>query len=150
MRTSPYFRKLLHMYENPRLRGSSLFERMVNNAKTFADWNEIHRYGDNAYQSMALEKMKSLVLDGKKVLDIQKNILDLFELIADSSEHETILKQYLEVHAEKDDLLFILSVCPYIDDFWREVQELALKYYSTEELWCALDAIDRKNVRIMS
>ena len=131
MRTSNYFRKLLAEYESPRSRNSSLFERMLKNAKTFADWYEIHRYGDNRCQYVALQNMKKLVFNQKKVIDIQRNLLELFEIVTDSKEQEQILREYLKEHNKKDDLLFILTVCSTECDLWNEVCYLAVDYYSS-------------------
>lgn len=151
MRTSPYFRKLLHMYENPRLRGASLFERMVNNANTFADWNEIHRYGDGAYQSVALAKMKKLVLNQKRVIDIQRNILELFEILTDSKEQEEILREYLKKHNKKDDLLFILTVSSTECEIWNDVYFLATEYYSSPSMISrGIKARQNKNIELMT
>ena len=149
MRTSSYFRKLLTEYESPSKRNSSLFERMRNCAKTFADWNEIHRYGDGVYQTEALAKMKKLVLSQKRVIDIQRNILDLFEIVTDSKEQEQILKEYMQEHNQKDDLLFIRSVCP-TGDLWTAVDYLVMNYYSSPGMASrAIEARKIKNYEIM-
>lgn len=150
MRTSSYFRKLLTEYESPSKRNSSLFERMVKNAKTFADWNEIHRYGDGAYQSVALAKMKKLVLNQKRVIDIQRNILELFEIVTDSKEREQILKDYLKEHSKKDDLLFILTLSPTECDLWNHTYYLVMDYYSSLGMVSrGIKAREIKNFEIM-
>lgn len=152
MRNSSYFKKLLNEFESSSIRGrSSLLERMEENAKTFADWYEIHRYGDSSAQYEALQKMKELVLKQQKVLDIQRNILDLFELMTDSKEQEQILKAYLEQHCEKDDILFVLTVCDTACDLWSDAHSLALKYYSTYGgVSRGIQARQNKNVKIMT
>jgi len=150
MRTSPYFRKLLRMYETPSKRGGSLFERMVANAKTFADWNEIYRYGDSAYQFEALAKMKNLVFTQKKVIDIQRNMLELFEVVTDSKEQEQFLREYLKKYNKKDDLLFVLTLCPTECDLWNQTCCLAMDYYSSPGMVSrGIKARETKNFQIM-
>lgn len=150
MRTSPYFRRLLRMYETPSKRGGSLFERMVANAKTFADWNEIHRYGDDTYQHEALAKMKEQVFNQKKVVDIQRNLLELFEVVTDSKEQEQFLRQYLKEHNKKDDLLFVLTLCPTECDLWNEACSLAMDYYAVPGMVSrGIKAREIKNFQIM-
>lgn len=150
MRTSSYFRKLLTEYESPSKRNSSLFERMRNCAKTFADWNEIHRYGDGVYQTEALAKMKKLVLNQKRVIDIQRNILDLFEIVTDSKEQEQFLREYLKKYNKKDDLLFVLTLCPTECDLWNQTCSLAMDHYSSPGMVSrGIKAREMKNFQIM-
>jgi len=151
MRTSPYFRKLLSEYESPRSRNSALFERMVTNAKTFADWYEIHRYGDNRCQYVALQKMKKLVLNQKKITDVQRNILELFEILTDSKEQEKILREYLKGHDKKDDLLFILTVGSTECELWNDVYFLATECYSSPGMISrGIKARKNKNIELMT
>ena len=150
MRMSPYFRKLLAEYESPRFRNSALFERMVNNAKTFADWYEIHRYGDNGCQFEALQNMKKLALNQKRITDIQRNLLELFEILTDSKEQEEILREYLKEHNKKDDLLLVLTVCP-IGDLWDDAYFLAMEQYSSPgRVVRGIKARRNKNIELMT
>lgn len=132
MRKSVYFSQLLRRFEASSLRDRrSVFQLMKKNAKTFADWYEVHRYGDSSSQYEALEKMKGLVLKEEQVRNIQKNILQFFELVTDADEQEKILESYHEHHCEKDDLLFVLSLGSPSSDLWSEANVLAMKYYSS-------------------
>lgn len=132
MRKSVYFSQLLRRFEASSLSDRrSVFQLMKKNAKTFADWYEVHRYGDSSSQYEALEKMEGLVLKEEQVRNIQKNILQFFELVTDADEQEKILESYHEHHCEKDDLLFVLSIGAPSSDLWSEANVLAMKYYST-------------------
>ena len=134
-RKKPYFQQLLRRYKNCKLSDTigrrHVFELMVKNATKFAEWNEIFRYGNNASQYNALEQMKATVLDEEHVIDVQRNILTLFELVTDSAEQNEFLRKYIELHCENDDLLFVLSIGAPSSDLWSEANVLAMKYYSS-------------------
>ena len=151
MRKSVYFSQLLRRFEASSLIDrNSVFQLMKKNAKTFADWYEIHRYGDSNAQYESLEKMKELVLKEERVRNIQRNILELFELVTDSSEQEKVLGEYHKCHVDKDDLLFVLSVGDPASDLWSEVYDFASKYYVTlGGLSKGIKARQNKNVKIM-
>lgn len=153
-RKKPYFQKLLRRYQNCKLSDTigrrHVFELMVKNATKFAEWNEIFRYGNSESQYEALQQMKATVLDEERVIDVQRNILTLFELVTDSVEQTEILEKYIKSHCEKDDLLFAVSIYSATDDFWDDVYKLAKGYYRTlDGLNRGIEARRKKNARIM-
>lgn len=150
-RKNSYFQSLLRRYERCGWREKHhVFELMRKNAKKFAEWNEIHRYGDSNNQYEALEHMKATVFDEKRVIDVQRNILTLFELVTDSAEQNEFLKKYIELHCEKDDLLFAAAICSTDGNVFSTFSDLAMGYYcNIGGLKRGIEARKRKNVRIM-
>jgi hypothetical protein len=89
-----------------------IYQKMVKKAKSFNDWAIVHRYGDNSYQYRAEEQMRAKVLKGRKSSDVQKNILELFEIVTDEDEQNEILRGFLSKYSSCDDLLFVMSLSP--------------------------------------
>ncbi len=111
------FRSLYCQYRNAPLSSGKRYEiykRMVKNARSFDDWAIVYRYGDNSYQYLAEEHMKANVLKGKTSLDVQKNILELFEIVTDENEQGDILKAFLSKYNSSDDRLFAMTVSTWL------------------------------------
>ena len=104
------FSSLYRQYRTAPLGSSKKYEiykRMVKNARSFNDWAIVYRYGDNSYQYLAKEHMKTKVLKGKTSLDVRRNIIKLFDLVTDENEQNEILKAFLLKYHSHDDLLFV-------------------------------------------
>lgn len=111
MRNSKKFYELLLQYEATSIaKRTPIFWKMKNNARTFADWTAIYQYADDSIRTDAQQEMKTKVLKGKNLSDIQLNILELF-MIIDESDKDAILTKYLKKYHKKDDLLFALELC---------------------------------------
>lgn len=105
-----YFSSLYRHYQKAPLGSGEkyrIYRRMVKNARSFNDWAIVYRYGDDSYQYLAEEHMKAKVLKGKSSLDVQKNILELFEIVTDEGERNEILKGFLLKYHSKEDLRFV-------------------------------------------
>ena len=91
----------------------------------------VHKYGDNAEQYEAEQKMREFVLTGGTTKEIQTNIMELFEVVTDVDEQNEVLERYFESHHEnQDDLLFVLVAC-HGGDLFADASAKALKYYKT-------------------
>lgn len=88
-----------------------IYEEMVEEADTFDEWAIIHIYGDRNYQYLAEENMREKVLDGN---DVQRNIIELFDLVTDPYEQEEILKNFLSKHRKEDDEAFVVYMAPWL------------------------------------
>jgi hypothetical protein len=111
------FSSLYRQYRNAPLSSGEryrIYKRMVRNARSFNDWAIIYRYGDNSYQYLAEEHMKAKVLKGKTSTDVQKNILNLFEIVTDENEQNEILKAFLSKYDSQDDVLFVMTLSPWL------------------------------------
>ena len=111
-----------------------IYEEMFENAKSFNDWVIIYQYGDNSYQYEALQNMKAKVLKGKKSSDVQKNILELFEIVTDEKEQNEILKAFLSKYHSDDDKLFVMTLTP-----WLITGFDGMCYMSLDEIDAAID-----------
>lgn len=124
------FDDLYYQYRNTSLRSGKrpeLFERMLECAKCFDDWAIIHRYGDSSYQYLAEQKMKATVFDEKNSLDVQKNIVRLFEILTDEGEREEILESYISKYQEEDDYIFALVTMPSVASYFPGMGKMTLK-----------------------
>ena len=104
-----------------------LYKLMVKCAKSFDDWTIIHRYGDSSYQYLAEQKMKATVFDEKNSLDVQKNIVKLFEILTDENEREKILESYISKYQEEDDYIFALVTMPSVASYFPGMGYMSLK-----------------------
>lgn len=111
-----------------------IYEEMVEKARSFNDWTIVYRYGDNSYQYLALEHMKANVLKGKTSSDVQKNILELFELVTDEKEQIEILKAFLSKYSSDDDKLFVMTLTPWLVSAFSGVYNM-----SFDEIDAAID-----------
>ena len=124
------FDDLYCQYRNASLRSGKrpdLFKRMLESAKRFDDWAIIHRYGDSSYQYLAEEKMKVTVFDEENSLDVQKNIVKLFEIMTDGNEREEILESYISKYQTKDDYVFALVVMPSLVPYFPGMECMSRK-----------------------
>ena len=124
------FDDLYYQYRNASLRSGKrpeLFERMLECAKRFDDWAIIHRYGDSSYQYLAEQKMKATVFDEENSLDVQKNIVKLFEILTDEGEREEILESYISKYQGKDDYIFALVMTPTVASYFPGMEYMSLK-----------------------
>ncbi len=130
---SKYFQSLYRQYRRTPLSAGGrheLYQRMVANAESFSEWAIVYQLGDGCYQYDALENMKSTVFDECKPLDIQMNILELFEIVTDDSEQQEILEKYLLRFTEKDDLLFVMALS-HGGAVHDKAEKKAAEYYSS-------------------
>ena len=110
MRHSKDFNKLLLQYEATSIaKRSKIFKKMRRQARTFADWAIIYQYAGSSIREATLPKMEAKVLKGKKLSDIQLNILEYF-MVCYQNEKNDILRKYIKKYNSKDDLLFAFSV----------------------------------------
>lgn len=126
-----YFKSLYRQYKRLGLRAEgrhALYERMVANAEHFAEWAIVYQFGDDTYRYTALENMKNTIFDEVKSVDVQMNIMELFEIVTDASEQEEILKMYLSRFTEKDDLLFVMVLSH--DGAYDDAERKAIQFYS--------------------
>jgi hypothetical protein len=124
------FDDLYCQYRNASLRSGKrpdLFKRMLESAKRFDDWAIIHRYGDSSYQYLAEEKMKATVFNEENSLDVQKNIVRLFEILTDENEREKILKSYISKYQTKDDYVFALVMTPTVAPYFPGMEYMTLR-----------------------
>lgn len=131
------FSSLYRQYRNAPLSSGEryrIYKRMVINARSFNDWAIIYRYGDNSYQYLAEEHMKAKVLKGKTSTDVQKNILNLFEIVTDENEQNEILKAFLSKYSSDDDKLFVMTLTPWLVSAFSGVYNM-----SFDEIDAAID-----------
>ena len=124
------FDDLYYQYRNASLRSGKrpeLFERMLECAKRFDDWAIIHRYGDSSYQYLAEQKMKATVFDEKNSLDVQRNIINLFELIVDDGERREIMEDFISKYQSVDDYLFAMVITPTVVSYFPGMGKMTLK-----------------------
>lgn len=100
---------------------------MLESAKRFDDWAIIHRYGDSSYQSLAEERMKATVFNEKTSLDVQKNIVNLFEILTDGNEREKIMESYISKYQSVDDYVFALVMTPTVVPYFPGMEYMSLK-----------------------
>ena len=128
------FKVLLDQYRNTPLSTGSRYRtylRMVKNARSFNDWVIIYQYGDNSYQYLAEEQMRAKVLKGKTSQDVQKNILELFEIVTDENEQNEILKAFLSKYDSTDDVLFVMTLSPWLVTGFEGMYDMSLDEIDT-------------------
>lgn len=124
------FNELYSQYRTVSLRSGKrpeLFERMLECARRFDDWAIIHRYGDSSYQYLAEQKMKATVFDEENSLDVQKNIVKLFEILTDENERKEILESYISKYQTRDDYVFALVMTPTVVPYFPGMEYMSLK-----------------------
>ena len=104
-----------------------LYKLMVKCAKSFDDWTIIHRYGDGSYQSLAQEKMKAIIFNEKTALDVQRNIINLFELIVDDDERREIMEDFISKYQSVDDYLFAMVITPTVVSYFPGMGKMTIK-----------------------
>ena len=71
--------------------------------------------------------MKATVFDEKNSLDVQKNIVRLFEILTDENEREKILESYISKYQGKDDYIFALVMTPTVASYFPGMGYMSLK-----------------------
>lgn len=134
-RKTKRFRELLAQYESMTRRKKAstcfFFTDLMPNAKNFADWTVIYRYGGDTVRKDALWKMKLNAICGRSRSEIQLNILELF-LVIDEADKEEILKRYLLRFHQKQDFLFVLDESDWDNYKFREYVDAEAKEYGID------------------
>lgn len=141
MRNSNKFRDLLVQYlQSPSSKKPTIYKEMKNNAKKFFDYAMLFQFGSTTNQEFALKGMSRTVLQERYSIQVQQNILDLFDAIDEFAEDyekipfdkNTMLNRFFQkYHERKDDLLFYIAKS---DGNYYKSQAIKLlsKYYTTD------------------
>ena len=70
--------------------------------------------------------MRAKVLKGKTSQDVQKNILELFEIVTDENEQNEILKAFLSKYDSTDDVLFVMTLSPWLVTGFEGMYDMSL------------------------
>ena len=70
--------------------------------------------------------MRAKVLKGKTSQDVQKNILELFEIVTDENEQNEILKAFLSKYDSNDDVLFVMTLSPWLVTGFEGMYDMSL------------------------